>query len=76
MEEEKTTKRKQKPIDVSEKEGMDFSLPTSSKPEIKKAYTVVLVTPAMVVYRAGKDSNGITQNIWGMTLQIGDEIYL
>jgi hypothetical protein len=42
----------------------------------KKSFIVVLVTPTMVIYRVGKDSNSFTPNVWGDKLKVGDEIYL
>jgi hypothetical protein len=72
MEEEKKSKRKSKEIIE-----IDSEEKTSSKPENKKAYKVVLVTVANVVYSCGDGlGNSVTPNVWGMQLQPGDEIYI
>lgn len=43
----------------------------------KKAYTVVLVTPARIVYEVSKEiGNSTTPDIWNGKLKVGDTIYL
>jgi hypothetical protein len=76
MEEEKK-KRKLKEVEINSLESEEKESPIiPSKKETKKAYTVVLVTMANVIFRVSENSNSVTPNIWGDKLKPGDQIYL
>lgn len=76
MEEEKRKIKKEKleiPEDTSVSDYEVFAPPIKKN---KKTFTVVLVTPSIVIFRVEGGTNSFTSNIWGNKLKEGDEISL
>ena len=77
--EAKNVEEKDKKIKVKRKEEVsvsDYKVSRSVIIENKKAYKVVGVSLATVIFEVGKGNNSFTSNIWGMQLKPGDTIYI
>jgi hypothetical protein len=73
MEEEKKKIRVKRKQEVSMP---DYIVSRPVSVENKKAYKVVGVCLATVIYEVSKGNNSFTSNIWGMQLKPGDIIYI